>query len=129
VSGFLSVRLSKDERKKLLAIKAERGCATMSQAIRLLAGFPRGVDEAIDGSEDIDGITTLIKEVILLRDRVDTSNKLIFVFDQEMRKLLGERARLRRDIRVEDLDKPLEGPMEFRNGDKHPALPEGFQRS
>lgn len=124
MAGFISVRVTKEERQRLFEIKAERGCSTLSQAVRLLMGFTRGSAEGMEGADDIDSVSTLVREVILLRDRVDTANKLTYA----MSKQLGMPTI--KDIPTEDLAKPLVvGPMEFRNGDKHPALPEGFSRA
>lgn len=124
MAGFISVRVTKEERKQLLLIKAERHCTTLSQAVRLMMGFSRGEAESVEGADDIDSVASLVKEVILLRDRVDTSNKLIYKMSQHlgMPKI--------KDIPTEDLIRPLVvAPMEFRNGDQHPALPDGFMRS
>lgn len=123
MSGFISVRVTKEERKKLLELKVERGCTTLSQAVRLLCGFPRGVDEGLSGADDIDSVGKLVREVVLMLDRLDTNNKLLYKMSQQ----LGVREV--RHVPTEDLIKPLDAPVVYRNGNQHPALPDGFKRS
>lgn len=129
MSGFISVRVTREERKKLIAFKVERDCRTLSQAVRLLCGFPRGVDEGIDGADDFDSVAKLVHEVVLMIDRLDTNNKLLYKLSQEVAELQGKPHVRRKDIPVEDLVKPNGVPRDLApDSRRHPALPAGFAR-
>lgn len=126
MSGFISVRVTREERKKLLALKAERECRTLSQAVRLLCGFPRGMDEAFDGSEDQNSVETLIRTVLRMIERLDTNNKLLFHLSDEVGQLAGKPRVRHKDLQINELVKPPDAPAEDHR--RHPALPEGFAR-
>jgi hypothetical protein len=123
MAGMVSVRVTREERKKLLALKVERGCANMSETIRLALGFPRTAGpEGFDGADDIEGVASLCKTVIAMIDRVEMTNEVVYT--------LAKQAGLK-EIRhrpIVDLVRSHDGPHEFRGGHQHPALPAGFVR-
>lgn len=123
MAGVLSVRVTSAERKRLLQLKVERGCNNVSDLIRLMLGFPRSPGmEIIDGADDIDSVSALVKTVLILIDRVEMNNAVTYE--------LAQQAGLRqvRHRPIEDLIAPRDEPVATRNGSKHPALPEGFAR-
>lgn len=138
MSGYVSVRLSKEERKKLLALKAERGAGSISQVVRLMLGFPRGTDEGLEGADDIDSVSKLWEATIRLIDRVDEQHKVLTKIARQVGVPL-ERQTLAvvRDDYVDPQTPvivPDTGPIDLReprgtrNGDRHPDMPEGFLR-
>lgn len=142
MSGFISVRLSKEERKRLLALKAERQCKSISQVVRLMLGFPRGTDEGIEGADDIESVDQMCQLVVRMVDRIDEQGKLLTKIARQTgvpleRKTLADlRAAEGRDYTgPERLTAVVEtGPIDLnetlpsRNGDLHPAMPDGFAR-
>jgi hypothetical protein len=138
MAGFVSVRLSKEERKRLLALKAERGCKSISQVVRLMLGFPRGTDEGLEGADDIDSVSKLWEAVIQLISREDDEIKVITKIARQVGVPMDRYAlNIHEDDYVPDptpLRVPETGPidlrvpMEHRNGDRHPVMPEGFSR-
>ena len=136
--AYISVRLSKDERKKLLALKAERGCKSISQVVRLMLGFPRGTDEGLEGADDIENVERMCELLVRAVDRIDELTKvetkiarhLNVPLEVGLREMMAA-ARNGKPIHpAPDLTVPLEPEAQFphRNGDKHPALPSGFAR-
>ena len=123
MAGVLSVRVTSQERKRLLQLKTERGCNNVSDLIRLMLGFPRSPGmEILDGADDIDSVGSLVKVVLTMIDRVEMTNTVVYQ--------LAQQAGLRqvRHRPVEDLVAPRDEPVPTRNGHHHPALPEGFAR-
>jgi hypothetical protein len=138
VAGFVSVRLTKEERRKLLALKQERGCKSISQVVRLMLGFPRGTDEGLEGADDIDSVSKLWEAVIRLIDRHDEDHKLMIKIARQVGVPLERPtlAAVRDDYEppvrpvVEAQTGPIDlrEPRGYRDGDKHPVLPSGFSR-
>jgi hypothetical protein len=125
MAGMLSVRVTNAERKKLMELKAQRGCNNLSEVIRLLCGFPRtATGEIIDGADDIDGVDKMIRVCLRLVDRVENQGLTL----TEIAKQLNIKQVKHQPIEV--LAQPIaEQPLyEYRNGHKDPALPEGFKR-
>ena len=136
--AYISVRLSKDERKKLLALKAERGCKSISQVVRLMLGFPRGTDEGLEGADDIENVERMCELLVRAVDRIDELTKvetkiarhLNVPLEVGLREMMAA-ARNGKPIHpAPDLLTPMDPdiPKPFRNGDKHPELPVGFIR-
>jgi hypothetical protein len=121
MSGFLSIRVTKEERRKLTALKVERDCKNMSEVVRLMCGFPRMAGgEPFEGSDDIDGVTGLARQVCALLDEVRTTNSYVYrllkkegiapVKDRPLEHIIGEAEPIRE------------------NTARLPALPAGFLR-
>lgn len=139
MAGVISVRFTNAERKKLMELKQQRGCSNMSQAIRLMCGFPRiGEGEGYDGADDIDSVGTLIKLNVQLIERIDDNHKLQVRIARALH-IETERTNTLSHLRADyvapvvPVKEPETGPIvveprPYRNGDKHPALPEGFNR-
>jgi hypothetical protein len=126
MAGMISVRVTHAERKKLMELKAQRGCENMSQVIRLMLGFPRSVgDEILDGADDIDGVSSMIRVVLRLIDRVETSNATVY----KLAKQSGLKEVRHRPLEVLATPVSADEPVPYRGGHEHPALPEGFQRA
>lgn len=139
MSGMLSLRVSKQERRQLQQLKAERGHKTLSETMRTLMGFPAtdGSGETLmAGSDDIDSVDRLCTLVVAMIDRLDDQNKTLTMIARHVgvpRELsagavaasIANRTPLHP---LPDLDKPLEQANTPRNGHKHPELPEGFSR-
>jgi hypothetical protein len=144
VAGFVSVRLSKEERRKLLALKTERGCKSISQVVRLMLGFPRGTDEGLEGADDIESIDQMCQLVVRMVDRMDEEHKLLIKVARQVgvpmeRKTIDElRAVAGRQGPWSGPERPvaivetgpidLNVPVPTRNGDRHPDMPDGFSR-
>ena len=125
MAGILSVRVSNAERKKLLELRAARGCKSVSDVIRLLCGFPRQPEhEGIEGADDIESVDALAHVVLRLVARIEDMSKVLHAIAmKEGIKHAGHQP-------VDHLAVPIaEMPLyEYRNGHKDPALPEGFHR-
>ena len=138
MAGFVSVRLTKDERRKLLALKTERGCKSISQVVRLMLGFPRGTDEGLEGADDIDSVGKLWEAVIRLIDRMDDQHKLLVKIARHDGVPLERRTLADFDpdyvpparpvLEPESGPIDLREPFPHRDGDRHPVMPDGFQR-
>lgn len=138
MSGFISVRLSKEERKRLLALKAERNCKSISQVVRLMLGFPRGTDEGLEGADDIDSVSKLWEATIRLIDRIDDQQKVLTKIARANGVPMERYApHMSGDHYKPDetpLKEPETGPIDlreprgYRDGDRHPAMPTGFER-
>lgn len=142
--SVLSLRVTKDERAKLHAIKRERGCQNLSQTIRLLIGLPRsGPFEEIEGADDIESVSHLVKLVVLWSDRLDEQHQMLTKIARHLEIPLQERPRASRGrpqsnpnpetpIPVNgraEADDDLDAMFAFRGGHQHPELPDGFARS
>ena len=123
---MISVRVTYAERKKLMELKAQRGCQNMSQVIRLMLGFPRSVgNEPIEGADDIDGVAKLIAVNLRLIERVDVGNAAL----ASIAKKMGVKELDHRPIALLETPIDISERFPFRNGHQHPALPEGFKRA
>src|ERR1700690_118460 len=121
-----------------MALKAERGCNSISQVVRLMLGFPRGTDEGLEGADDIDSVSKLWEALIRSIDRQDDAHKLLTKIARQVG-VPVERYAPNQHWKgyvpsKEPVKEPETGPIdlreprEYRNGDRHPALPEGFSR-
>lgn len=138
MSSFISVRVTKEERKRLMALKAERGCGSISQVVRLMLGFPRGTDEGFEGADDIDSVGKLWEAMVRLIERVDDAHKLETKIARQVGVPMERYPPWMQTPHyvpsTEPVKEPETGPIdlreprELRNGDRHPALPEGFER-
>jgi hypothetical protein len=138
MAGFVSVRLSKEERKKLLALKAERGCKSISQVVRLMLGFPRGSDEGLEGADDIESVDRMCELLIRAVDRIDELTKvetkiarhLNVPLELGLREIMAAAKNGRPIHPPPDLETPMDPDvlMPTRNGHKHPEMPAGFSR-
>lgn len=107
-----------------------------------MLGFPRGTDEGIEGADDIESVDQMCQLVVRMVDRLDEQVKLLTKIARQTgvpleRKTLADlRAAEGRDYTgperltavVETGPVDLREPMPTRNGDLHPAMPDGFHR-
>lgn len=145
MSGFVSVRLSKEERKRLLSLKTERGCKSISQVVRLMLGFPRGTDEGLEGADDIESIDQMCQLVVRMVDRMDEEHKLLTEVARkvgvpikgkqtinELREAVGKQGPWEGERAPATLPETgpidLNVPLATRNGVHHPDMPTGFSR-
>lgn len=140
MAGMLSLRVTKEERIRLQRIKEERGCQSLSEAIRLQLGFDRGVGEELDGADDIENVAKLCSQVIYLRDRLDEQHQLLTKIARHLEIPMQERPHAAASRRVRpaveipipvngremDGDEPI---FATRGGRNHPDLPDGFVRT
>lgn len=143
MAGVLSLRVSKEERAQLQRIKAERGCKNLSQAMRLLLGFPReGPGGELEGADDIENVSRLCGLVILLKDRLDEEHQLLTKIARHLEIPMAERPKATRGRPRAKPNPPIPIPVNgrgdfdeddaifaFRGGHEHPDLPDGFARS
>lgn len=142
MAGVLSLRVSKEERATLQRVKAERGCRTLSQTMRVLLGFPReSPGGELEGADDIESVSHLCKQVILLRDRLDEEHQLLTKIARHLEIPMQERPRATRGRPQSNPNPPIPIPVNgraqspdddavfaFRGGHQHPDLPDGFAR-
>jgi hypothetical protein len=139
MAGMLSLRVSNQERRQLQQLKAERGYANLSVTIRKMIGFPERTPDnepLMEGSDDIDSVAKLCNLVLRVIDRQDDLIKQQTAIARHVgvpTKLnpyqLAAAERNGTPIHpVADPEKPLAERMEYRNGDRHPELPDGFSR-
>lgn len=137
--SVLSLRVTRDERTRLHAIKRDRGCANLAQTMRLLMGLPRsGPFEELDGSDDVDSVVALTKVVVMLKDRVDQQHQMLTKIARHLEIPMSERPRVRaapkpeREVAIlvstTTVDEDLDSVFAYRGGHGHPELPDGFSR-
>jgi hypothetical protein len=127
MGGVISFRADAAERRKLRALMQERGCANMSQVVRLMLGFPRDDGhEPFEGSGDIDSVSTLTQAVMRSIDRQDDAHEIL----SRIARHLG----VPTETRGGSFDTASPGPVDprqpfpTRGGHDHPDLPPGFAR-
>jgi hypothetical protein len=127
--AMLSLRVTREERKQLLRIRDERGCKYVSDAIRLLLGFPRMPEDdvGIEGMDDIDSVDTLCRNVLHMTSRLEKQTELLIKIAHHVGVPLKGERELPVDLTVLSADANGEliktGPTR-----KRPALPQGFAR-
>lgn len=124
--GMIALRLSHAERVKLQEIRVQRDCRTISDAVRLMLGFPRvaGAD-GMEGADDIQSVDRLCQLVVKMIDRMD----VVIKTQTKIARKLGIADS--KDVPTSELSQPVDVDQRFpaRNGSKHrPALPDGFER-
>lgn len=128
MSSRINLRVTAAERKKLLEIQQDRGCKSLSQAVRLLMGFPQdGGPEQFDGADDVDSVGRLADRVLQWTARLDDQHEILSRIATYLKI-----PKTTRNGSFEDgaptVDEAMLIDFPTRGGHQHPELPAGFAR-